>query len=83
MTKIAAIWYPRNIAAKGKTEVVSVEKVDNIKNAFGELLFDKQANALLVGYEGKLYVIEATDRDKRLYTRRSIDYHPLSDMVKA
>jgi hypothetical protein len=27
-------------------------------------------------------VIEATDRDKSLYSRRTIDYHPLSDLVK-
>ena len=82
MTKICAIWYPRNVAAQGKNTVVNVDDDNNIKNVFGELLFDQRANALLVGYKDKLYVIEATDRENRLYTRRSIEYHPLSDCVK-
>ena len=81
MTKIVAIWYPRSVGLKAKSEVACIDNDAEIKNAFGDLLFDKNANALLVNYKNKLYVIEATDRDKRLYTRRTIEYHPLSSMV--
>lgn len=81
-TKIVAVWYPLNTVRAGRREVMTVENDADIKKAFGLLLFDKAANNLLVNYGGKLYIIEATDRIKRIYTRRVTDYHPLSDMVK-
>jgi hypothetical protein len=81
MTKVVAIWYPYNVSVSGLHEVVNVDNIENIKNIFGDLLFDRRANALLVGYEGNLYVIEATDRENRLYSRRSIVYHPFSNLV--
>jgi hypothetical protein len=82
MTKVCAIWYARSVNIGAKNEVVEVIDDTQIKNVFGELLFDKNANCLLVNYKNTLYVIEATDRDKSLYSRRTIDYHPLSDLVK-
>lgn len=82
MTKIAAIWYRKSLSVDGRTEVVTVDDDTQIKPMFGELLFAKNANALLVNYKDKLYVIEATDRNKLLYSRRNIDYHPYSDLVK-
>jgi hypothetical protein len=81
-TKIVAVWYPLNTVRAGRREVMTVESDADIKKAFGLLLFDKAANNLLVNYGGKLYIIEATDRIKRIYTRRVTEYHPLSDMVK-
>lgn len=81
-TKIVAVWYPLNTVRAGRREVMTVENDADIKKAFGLLLFDKAANNLLVNYGGKLYIIEATDRIKRIYTRRVTEYHPLSDMVK-
>ena len=81
MTKIAAIWYPRNTVTPGRREVVTVHNDADIKTVFGELLFDRHANNLLVNYSDKLYLVEATDIGKRLYTRRSCEYHPLSHLV--
>lgn len=81
-TKILAVWYPVNSVHTGRREVVTVENDADIKNTFGSLLFDKAANNLLVNYGGKLYIIEAMDRIKRIYNRRVTEYHPLSDLVK-
>lgn len=82
MTKILAVWYPVSYSP-GKRQVVSVENDSEIKNVFGDLLFDKGANNLLVNYGGKLYIIESTDRIKRLYNRRVTQYHPLSGIVNS
>ena len=48
MTKIAAIWYPRNTVTPGRREVVTVSNDDDIKTVFGELLFDRHANNFIV-----------------------------------
>jgi hypothetical protein len=81
MTKIAAIWYPRNTVNPGRREVVTVSNDADIKTVFSELLFDRRANNLLVNYSNKLYLVEATDIAKRLYSRRSCEYHPLLHLV--
>ena len=81
MTKIVAIWYPRNTVNPGHRDVVTVQYDADIKTVFGELLFDRHANNLLVNYADKLYLVEATDIGKRLYSRRSCEYHPLSHLV--
>jgi len=81
MTKIAAIWYARNTVTPGRREVVTVYNDTDIKTVFSELLFDRRANNLLVNYSNKLYLVEATDIAKRLYSRRSCEYHPLLHLV--
>jgi len=81
MTKIAAIWYPRNTVSPGRREVVTVYNDADIKTVFSELLFDRHANNLLVNYANKLYLVEATDIGKRLYSRRGCEYHPLLHLV--
>jgi len=82
MTKVCAVWYARSVNIKTKTQVVEVTDDSQFKTVFGELLFDDNANYLLVNYNNTLYMIESADRDKRLYNRRVIPYHPFSNLVQ-
>lgn len=82
MTKVCAVWYARSTSRPTSTEIVVVNDDSQFKSVFGDLLFDKNADHLLINYKNVLYVIEAVDRDKRLYNRRTMEYHPYSDMVK-
>jgi hypothetical protein len=81
--KMLAVWYPQNVVARsGRQELVVIDDVSVIKNKFTELLFNRYANYILVNYDNKMYVIEPVDRNKLLYTRRSVGYHPLKDKVQ-
>lgn len=89
-TKVLAVRYPSSTdRARLNTDhlrtVVDVPDVSIIKEMFGELLFNDNMlfryNYCLVKHEGKMYVIEPTDIEKRLYSRKSVDYHPLCDMI--
>jgi len=82
MTKVCAVWYARSVNIKTKTQVVEVTDDSQFKTVFGNLLFDSYANYLLINYKNTLYMIEAADRAKRLYNRRVIQYHPLSNLVQ-
>ena len=82
MTKIVAIWYPHNTKNPGRREVITVNDDADINTVFNELLFDRYSNNLLVNYANKLYLVEATDIGKRLYSRRNCEYHPLSHLLK-
>jgi hypothetical protein len=80
--KMIAVWYPQNVVARsGRQEIVVIDDVSVIKNKFTELLFNRYANYILVNYENKMYVIEPVDRNKYLYTRRAVGYHPLKHKV--
>jgi REP element-mobilizing transposase RayT len=90
MTKILAVKYPSSTDRVRPNSdhlhtVIDVPDVSKIKELFGSLLFrDSELyryNYCLVKHEGKMYVIEPTDIEKRLYSRKSVDYHPLCDMI--
>lgn len=78
VAKIVAVWYPSKLGRPGRHEVYDTVDVNTIKNVFSDLLFYKQANNLLVNYDNKLYMIEPVDKEKLLYKRREIKYHPLA-----
>jgi len=80
-TKILAVWYPRNYLIKTISKFIEVDSESNIKVMFGEWLFDKQADYLLVNYNNKMFMIEPADRDARTYNRRNCEYHPLQSEV--
>lgn len=78
VTKIVAVWYPTKVGRPGRHEVHEVVDVNTIKNVFADLLFYKHANNLVVNYDNKMYMIEPVDKEKMLYKRREIKYHPLA-----
>jgi hypothetical protein len=38
-------------------------------------------NYCLIKHNSKLYVIEPSDYEKNLYSRKCVDYHPLSHLI--
>jgi hypothetical protein len=90
MTKLLAVRYPSSVdrvrsGLNHLNKVIEVEDANTIKNLIGELLFNINTlfryNYCLIKHNNKLYVIEATDYDKNLYSRKSVDYHPLSHLI--
>ena len=90
MTKVLAVRYPSSVdRVRSDTnhlrKVIDVEDANIIKNLIGELLFNVNElfryNYCLINHDNKLYVIEATDYDKNLYSRKQVGYHPLSHLI--
>ena len=88
-TKILAVRYPSSVDRIRQSldhlrQVFEVEAL-KVKEEIGNLLFHESEffryNYLLVKYDNKLYVIEAMDINKRIYSRKQVEYHPLSYMV--
>lgn len=89
ITKILAVKYPRSTDRYRNTldhlrQIFEVE-VANVKDEIGKLLFHDSEffryNYLLVKYDDKMYVIEASDINKRTYSRKQVSYHPFSNMI--
>ena len=81
MTNILAIWYPTSYKRGTKQEIVQVPDINTIKETISELLFGKRANHLLLSYKDQLYVIESMDIEKKLYSKRVVEYHPLQEKL--
>lgn len=92
MTKLLAVRYPSSVdrvrpGLDHLTKVIEVEDANTIKDVIGELLFNNNMNVLfrynycLIKHNNKMYVIEPSDYDKNLYSRKSVDYHPLSHLI--
>lgn len=89
MTKVLAVKYPSSVdRVKSNTDhlhsVYDVEDSD-VKVKLGELLFNLNSlfryNYCLIKYSQRLFVIEATDYDKNIYSRKEVSYHPLAHML--
>lgn len=89
-TKVLAVRYPSSVdrvksGLDHLKKVFDVEDASKVKDLIGELLFNINTlfryNYCLIKHDNKLYVIEATDYDKNLYSRKSVDYHPLSHLI--
>lgn len=89
-TKLLAVRYPTSVdRVRGSLDhlrkVIEVDDVSTIKSTIGELLFNVNTlfryNYCLISHNDKLYVIEPIDYDKNLYSRKSVDYHPLSHLI--
>ena len=90
ITKVLAVRYPSSVdRVKSNTDhlhtVREVEDVSKIKELFGELLFNDNAlyryNYCMVKHDGRYFIIEATDYEKRTYCRKEISYSPLTHLL--
>jgi hypothetical protein len=89
MTKILAVKYPTSTdRVRNDTDHLhSVCEVEDseVKIKLGELLFNSNSlfryNYCLIKYSQRLFVIEATDYDKNIYSRKEVTYHPLAHML--
>lgn len=90
MTKLLAVRYPSSVdrvrpGLDHLTKVIEVEDANTIKDLIGELLFNINTlfryNYCFIKHNNKMYVIEPSDYDKNLYSRKSVDYHPLSHLI--
>jgi len=89
MTKILAVKYPSSTdRVKSNTDHLhSVQEVDDleVKFKFAELLFNTNVlfryDYCLVKYDGRYFVVEATDYEKNIYSRKCVQYHPLAHML--
>lgn len=90
MTKVLALRYPAsvdriNVKLDHLNKVFDVEDATKVKDLIGELLFNINMmfryNYCLIKHDNKLYVIEPSDYDKNLYSRKLVNYHPLSHLI--
>ena len=87
-TKIIAVSYPsgnsRIIISNNKKpnySIFSCVEDNRLKEMFVELLFTHAYNYLLVKYNNILYVIDPLDKNKMTYSKRVVNYHPLSEVI--
>jgi hypothetical protein len=77
--KIAAVKYhttiDRNLNKPVKPDVYTIDSKE-IKPAIQKLLFEDSYNYLLIRLDKQLYICEPVSREKKLYSNRTVSYHP-------
>ena len=87
--KLVGIRYPKyHDFAAGRKVVPVVKKVTDksqLRGTIESMLFDgieiERMNAVLVKWADKMYVCEALDREKRIFGKSEVDYHPYQDLL--